>query len=67
MSMRCPAGYSFGTTLPQDLGWVMTLRSLQLSNNALEGSLPDAWSRLTALTQLNLQVCELVFMLMLSR
>lgn len=41
-------------TLASGLGFATTLQSIQLSGNALSGSLPPQWSLLTALTSLDL-------------
>ena len=45
-------GLALSGTLPDQLGFVTSLRSIDLSGSALTGSLPASWSLLTGLTAL---------------
>lgn len=56
MSASLPVSFlcTWQGPLASGLGYATTLRSIQLSGNALSGSLPPQWSQLTALTSLDL-------------
>eukprot|EP00873_Tetraselmis_striata_P024009 jgi/Tetstr1/444273/TSEL_032165.t1 len=49
-----------GATLPVQIGFLTSLRQLDLSNNELVGSLPEQWSALSNLTELNLSSNQLI-------